>query len=308
MRYHAPLRALVPLLLLSATAPLEANPVGDLWQDLANTIGLNRPDPDQGFTPSSGPLLEVIVVRPDPERPGLRYAVDCSQTKPSQRDAFKTIPWLAPVDCLDDASLREVRTALAGRGRIRPFAEVMNGELRRAMAFQTAPEVRPGARISLDDTAKRVFSLTEQDRVWPAKSPRWLLREGAPGQAGAMQGVDGGRVAGFFDSWVFLMKDWRVEGSPMDAAVVAQWKERRDLWVRHASGKTRGDWDIGAAGWLGLLDAAVPRESGVAALEIPRDPFEDAFLVNDYAKWGPAYKDFGRVPVQQVWPQAPPQP
>ena len=67
MRYRAPLGALLPLLLLNATAPLRANPIGDMWDGLASSVGWNRPDPDQGFTPSSGPLLEVIVVRPDPE-------------------------------------------------------------------------------------------------------------------------------------------------------------------------------------------------------------------------------------------------
>lgn len=277
----------------------------DLWGGLARTFGISSTDVDAGFTVPSTPRLEVILVRPRLQGPAeIRvHQVDCSHTKPSQRAAFVSIPWLSPVECMDETTLAETRRLTGSRGVRRPFASAMHGELRRAMAFGTTPVVEVGNRIGLEETARRVLSLTEPDRAWPAKSPRWLLREGAPGQSGAMEGVDGGLVAGFFDSWLFRMQDWKVEGSTMDEASTRKWEARKDLWVGHFSGKTRGDWDLGREGSLAILNAAIA-EGSIQAIETPRDPFEDAWLVTDSAKWGPAYKDFGRVPMQQVWPIA----
>ncbi len=300
---------LVPAFGQSTDAPLGQSPgtgTGvspgfDPWEGIARSIGISRSDPDAGFTRPLSARLEVILVRPAKEGTGRVYQVDCSHTKPSQRASFVSIPWLSPVECMDETTLAETRRLTGSRGLRRPFATAMYGELRRAMAFGTTPTVEPGSRISLEETAKRVLSLTEPDRTWPAKSPRWLLREGAPGQAGAMQGVDGGLVAGFFDSWLFRMQDWKVEGSAMDQASATRWQTLQNSFADHFTGKSRGDWDLGREGFLKILHAAVD-EGSVQAIETPRDPFEDAWLLTDSAKWGPAYKDFHRVPMHQVWP------
>jgi hypothetical protein len=93
----------------------------------------------------------------------------------------------------------------------------------------------------------------------------------------------------------------------MDPASRARWEALRRDWLRHHRGKTRGDWDLGDEGFVQLLEAAV-RDSAIQVLETPRDPWEDAFLLRDSGKWGKAYRDFHRVPVEQVWPAHPARP